>query len=91
MTRMMKPEILKAGTKYQIGEIPRHGIEEHLIVLKSFIMLRMKKKNGVVIQLVDYKKFFDSERLTAIMASLNTAKVREAIEKKKRINYGFLP
>ena len=72
---MMKPEILKAGTKYQIGGIPRHRIEEHLIVLKSFIMLRMKKKNGVVIQLVDYKKFFDSERLTAIMASLNTAKV----------------
>ena len=75
VTMMMKPDILKAGTKYQIGGIPRHRIEEHLIVLKSFIMLRMNKKKGVVIQLVDYKKFFDSERLTAIRANLNTAKV----------------
>ena len=53
MTLMMKPDILKAGTKYQIGGIPRYRIEEHLIVLKSFIMLRMNKKKGVVIQLVD--------------------------------------
>ena len=30
---------------------------------------------GVVIQLVDFKKFFDSERLRAVMASLNSANV----------------
>ena len=30
-----------------------------------------------MIQLVDYKKFFDSERLRAVMASLNTAKVNQ--------------
>ena len=58
VTRMMKPEILKAGTKYQIGGIPQHRIEEHLIVLKSFIMLRMKQKKGVVVPLVDFKKYF---------------------------------
>ena len=54
-----------------------HRIEEHLIVLKSFIQKRTELKRGVVIQLVDYKKFFDSERLRAVMASLHTAKVNQ--------------
>ena len=75
VTRMMKKDILNAGTKYQIGGIPCHRIEEHLIVLKSFIILRTKQGEGVVIQLVDYQKFFYSERLRAVMASLNVANV----------------
>ena len=55
---MMKEDILKAGTRYQIGGVPRHRIEEHLIVLKSLIMLKIKKKTEVVVQLVDFPKFF---------------------------------
>ena len=47
----------------------------HLIVLKSFIQRRIMLKQGVVIQLVDFKKFFGSERLRAEMASLNSANV----------------
>ena len=73
LTVMMKDDILTAGTKFQIGGVPGHRIEEHLLVLKSLIQVRMKK--GVVIQLVDYQKFFDSERLRAVMASLNYANV----------------
>ena len=77
VTGMMKTDILRAGTKFQIGGIPGHRIEEHLIVLKTIIMHRIKMDKGVVIQLVDYEKFFDSERLRAIMASLNFAKVNK--------------
>ena len=71
ITSMMKEDILRAGTKYQIGGVPGHRIEEHLIVLKSFIQKITEQKKGVVIQLVDYKKFFDSERLRTVMASLH--------------------
>ena len=49
----MKEDIIKAGTKFQIGGVPGHRIEEHLIVLKSIIQARMSQKKGVVIQLVD--------------------------------------
>ena len=58
ITEMMKEDILKSGTKYQIGGVPGHRIEEHLIVLKSLIQARMNKKKGVVVQLVDYNFFF---------------------------------
>ena len=77
ITEMMKEDIIKAGTKFQIGGVPGHRIEEHLIVLKSIILARMSQKKGVVIQLVEYKKFFDSERLRAIMASLASANVNK--------------
>ena len=33
----MKPNILEAGSKYQIGGLPNHRVEEHLIVLKALI------------------------------------------------------
>ena len=44
VTNMMKEDILKAGTKFQIGGVPGHRIEEHLMFLKSIIQMRMKKK-----------------------------------------------
>ena len=77
VTEMMKEDILKSGTKFQIGGVPGHTIEEHLIVLKTVIQDRIRRKEGVVVQLVDYKKFFDSERLRAIMASLIHANVNK--------------
>ena len=58
VTSMMKQDIIDAGTKFQIGGIPGHRVEGHLIVLKSFIQRRIKLNQGVVIQLVDFKKFF---------------------------------
>ena len=36
---MMKEDIIQNGTKYQIGGIPGHRVEEHLIVVKSIIGL----------------------------------------------------
>ena len=58
LTGMMKEKILEAGTKFQIGGVPGHRVEEHLIVLKSLIQRRTKANKGVAIQLVDYQKFF---------------------------------
>ena len=58
VTSMMKQDIIDAGTKFQIGGIPGHRVEGHLIVLKSFIQRRIKLNQGVVIQLVDFNFFF---------------------------------
>ena len=66
---------IKAGTRYQRRHAPRHRIEEHLIALQSLIMQRMKNQKWMVVQIMDFKKFFDLERLRAIMAGLNIAKV----------------
>ena len=54
----MKEDIVQNGTKYQIGGIPGHKVEELLIVVKSVIGLYTHKKAGIVMQLADIEKFF---------------------------------
>ena len=58
----MKDEIISGGTIYQIGGIPGHRREEHLVVVKSLIQLKLSRKTGCIGQLADFEKFFDSER-----------------------------
>ena len=74
---LMKDDIIAAGTKFQIGGIPGHRVEEHLIVVKSVIQLNIFLKTGVVMQIVDIQKFFDKEILRTVMACLNSAKVNK--------------
>ena len=58
----MKPAILKAGNKYQIGGIPNHRVEEHLIVVKAIIERSISKGEGSIVKLVDIEKFFLTRR-----------------------------
>ena len=59
----MKPSILKAGTKYQIGGKPYHRVEEHLITAKALMSRSMATGGGGLVQLVDIQGFFDAEGL----------------------------
>jgi hypothetical protein len=57
--------------------VPGHRVEEHLIVVKSIIQLYLNRKSGVIMQLVDIQKFFDSEVLRTVMTTLNEANVNK--------------
>ena len=70
-TDMMKDDIFKGGTKYQIGGVPGHRLEEHLMSLKSIIGRYKQKGEGVILKLVDIKKCFDKEKLRTIITSLS--------------------
>ena len=70
----MKPRILSAGTKYQIGGLPNHRVEEHLVTLKA-IVSRSMTNGGAIVKLVDIRGFFDSESLRGVMNSLYQAKI----------------
>ena len=74
---MMKEDIFKSGTKYQIGGVPGHRLEEHLVALKCIIGRYIEKGSGVIMQLVDIKKFFDKERLGTLMTSLSSVNVNK--------------
>ena len=39
----MKPDILKASSKYQIGGLSNHRVEEHLIVVKAIVGRSIKR------------------------------------------------
>ena len=74
---IMKDDITKSGNKYQIGGVPGHRVEEHLIVAKSIIQLYLDRGSGVILQLVDIQKFYDSEILRTVMTTLNKANVNK--------------
>ena len=71
----MKEDILKGGTSYQIGGIPGHCCEEHLMSVKSIMQRCISMSGGCIVQLVDIQKFFDSENLRGVMNSLSEVKV----------------
>ena len=58
------------------GGLPNHRVEEHLIVVKAIIgRSEQVRDGGVIVELVDIEKFFDSENLRGIMNTLYSAKV----------------
>ena len=71
----MKPSILKAGTKYQIGGKPHHRVEEHLITVKALISRSIVTEGGCLVKLADIQAFFDSENLRGVMGSLYSAEI----------------
>ena len=71
----MKPSILDAGTKYQIGGLPNHRVEEHLLSIKAIVSRSVSNSGGAMVKLVDIKGFFDSESLRGVMNSLHEAKI----------------
>ena len=71
----MKPNILGAGTKYQIGGKPYHRVEEHLIATKALISRSLVTEGGCMAQQVDIQGFFDAESLRGVMGSLFSAKI----------------
>ena len=73
----MKSSIIKGGTIYQIGGMPGHCREEHLVVVKSIIQMILSRGEGCLVQLADFKKFFNSENLKGIMESLYESKVNQ--------------
>ena len=49
----MKDAIMKAGNKYQIGSIPNHRVEDHLVAVKAliersviFFLFRFREPSG---------------------------------------------
>ena len=72
----MKDAILKAGNKYQIGGIPNHRVEEHLIVVKPIIDRIMRKGEGSIMKLMDIEiLFFDSGSLRGVMNTLHMSQI----------------
>ena len=55
----MKQDIIEGGTVYQIGGIPGHCSEKHLVSVKSTIKRCINTGSGCIVQLVDIQKFFD--------------------------------
>ena len=59
----MKPDFVKACPNIQLGGIPGSGSKDHLITLKTLMKLKEERKEGLILNTFNMKKFFDKESL----------------------------
>ena len=77
----MKPKILEASSRYQVGGQPGHSTKENIFVIMS-LMVRVKLTGlGFILNLVDLVSFFDKEMLLDVMDTLDAANVSKKAAK----------
>ena len=78
----MKDELVKASSIYQVGGLPGHIVNEHLLFLKT--VMAEKEKKGFIFLVIDFVSFFDHED---IFDCLNTLDKINVNKKAKRLWY----
>ena len=71
ITEKMKPRIVEATPKIQIGGMPSSQSVEHLVTLKTWMKQIEENKSEGIVSLFDMSKFFDKESLLDCMDTLN--------------------
>ena len=71
ITEKMKPQIVAATPKIQIGGMPSSQSVEHLVTLKTWMKQIEEKDSDGIVSLYDMSKFFDKESLLDCMDTLN--------------------
>ena len=65
-----KEKIIQGMTKFQIGGVPGHQAQEHIFTLKSIIAHYEELGKGLILNIWDISKLFDSENLRDCMCEL---------------------
>ena len=71
----MKERLSKGASKYQIGSIPNHCYEEHLVSLKTILAKAEEANEGIMFLSDDLISFFDREGLQDCVDSLKEINV----------------
>ena len=78
---IMKRKIVDNYSKFQIGSIPEHSSDEHLIVIKNILANLEIRDMGFIFLSADIISFFDKEEVEDCIISLNKLNVnRKAIQ-----------
>ena len=63
----MKEQLVKSATIYQIGGLPGHSINEHLLTMKTLMAWAEHKGVGIIFLIMDIKSFFDKDKATVLL------------------------
>ena len=85
VTEKMKPKIVEHCPKIQIGGMPGSISSEHLLTLKTWMMMKETRKENGIFQVFDMEKFFDKESL--VDALYTASKKANISDKSYRLWY----
>ena len=69
--------LVKSATIYQIGGLPGHSINEHLITLKTIMAWAEVTKAGIVFLIMDIRSFFDKEDIFDCLETMERLRVNK--------------
>ena len=71
-----KAKIVEKCSKYQVGAMPGHRVQEHLFTIKSIMSYYNWIDKALILNLWDLSKYFDKEVVADVMDSLYRAGIR---------------
>ena len=71
VTEHMKEKIVAACPTIQIGGMPGSSSVEHLVTVKTWMLMKEENKSNGIFQAFDMEKFFDKESLMDVMHTLH--------------------
>ena len=80
----MKETIVSSSSIYQVGGLPGHSINEHLLTLKTNMALKEENGEGLIFLVIDFVSFFDREDIFDCLETLDIINVNK---KAKRMWY----
>ena len=80
----MKEQLVESSSIYQVGGLPGHSVNEHLLTLKTVMAVMEERKKGFIFLMIDFVSFFDREDIFDCQETLDKIKVNK---KAKQIWY----
>ena len=87
VTRCMKEKIVVACPNIKIGGMPGSSSVEHLVTLKTWMLMQEENKCNGIFQTFNMEKFFDKESLMDVMNTLH--KEAKICDKDYRLELEF--
>ena len=73
----MKEPLISSATIYQIGGLPGHSINEHIITLKTIMARAESAKTGIIFMIMDIMSFFDKEDIFDCLETMERLQVNK--------------
>ena len=73
----MKEDLANNVSKFQIGSIPEHACEEHVLTIKTILANKELINEGLIFFSADIKSFFDKEDVLDVVNSLKELKIND--------------
>ena len=67
----MKEQLVESSSIYQVGGLPGHSVNEHLLTLKTVMAVMEERKKGFIFLMIDFVSFFDREDIFDCLETLD--------------------
>ena len=73
----MKEQLVDSSSIHQVGGLPGHSVQEHILTLKTVMAVMERKKKGFLFLVIDFVSFFNREDIFDCLETLDKIQVNK--------------